>query len=231
MYLKEIWDLVPSGRPQQYSSAELLHSLRDQFAGRKIKVLDFGCGDGKSIDWFAGSGIAAEWKGLDIEDSPEVRTRIRTDGEFHSYDGVHIPFPDESFDVVFSHQVFEHVRYPERVLREIVRSLKPGGLFIGSVSYLEPLHSYSIFNFTPYGWYTINVENGLMPTMLAGSIDSLGLIGRSLGYQMPSDLWECSPLNKSIIADDSLNDKAKNYKILMNAGHMVFMSVKPAAKE
>ncbi|AFQ48279.1 heparinase II/III family protein [Burkholderia cepacia] len=226
MYLKEIWDLVPDNKPQQYSSSGLLYALRDRFVGRRIKVLDLGCGNGKSIDWFMNSGIDCEWKGLDIEDSPEVRARVRTDGEFHTYDGVHVPFADEAFDVVFSHQVFGRLRHPERVLREIVRVLKPEGLFVGSVSYLEPLHSYSIFNFTPYGWYTVSIENGLVPTMLAGGIDSLGLIERSLGREMPTDLWRCSPLNKAIIADSSLSDKAKNYKILMNAGHMVFVSRK-----
>ncbi|KWF32646.1 hypothetical protein WL88_25140 [Burkholderia diffusa] len=192
-------------------------------------MLDLGCGDGKSLDWFAQSGIECDWKGLDIEDSPEVRTRTRTDGAFHTYDGVHIPFEAGAFDAVFSHQVFEHVRHPERVLREIARVLRPGGVFLGSVSYLEPFHSYSIFNFTQYGWYTINTENGLTPTFLAGGVDAIGLIERGLGYDMPEDIWQCSPLNKAIIADDALNNKAKNYKILMNAGHMVFISEKPTA--
>ncbi|WP_081074220.1 class I SAM-dependent methyltransferase [Burkholderia diffusa] len=221
--------MVPSAVPQQYSSSGLLHGLRDRFADRRASVLDLGCGDGKSLDWFAQSGIECDWKGLDIEDSPEVRTRTRTDGAFHTYDGVHIPFEAGAFDAVFSHQVFEHVRHPERVLREIARVLRPGGVFLGSVSYLEPFHSYSIFNFTQYGWYTINTENGLTPTFLAGGVDAIGLIERGLGYDMPEDIWQCSPLNKAIIADDALNNKAKNYKILMNAGHMVFISEKPTA--
>src|SRR6185295_18024588 len=34
------------------------------------------------------------------------------------YDGKHLPFPDESFDVVFSSNVLEHIREPGEVHRE-----------------------------------------------------------------------------------------------------------------
>lgn len=41
--------------------------------------------------------------------------------------GEKIPFPDNSFDIVFSYQVLEHVHDPFEVLRESWRVLKPGG--------------------------------------------------------------------------------------------------------
>ena len=67
------------------------------------------------------------------------------------YDGNCIPFQNSVFDIVYSKQVLEHVRFPDDAIKEIVRVLKPGGLFIGSVSHTEPYHAYSIFNWTPYG--------------------------------------------------------------------------------
>ena len=41
--------------------------------------------------------------------------------------GEDLPFSDAAFDLVVSFQVLEHTRIPERVLRETVRVLKPGG--------------------------------------------------------------------------------------------------------
>jgi SAM-dependent methyltransferase len=43
-------------------------------------------------------------------------------------DAARLDFPDESFDLVHSQSVFSHLRDPERVLREIVRVLAPGGV-------------------------------------------------------------------------------------------------------
>jgi SAM-dependent methyltransferase len=42
--------------------------------------------------------------------------------------GEAIPFPDRSFDVVYSSNVLEHVDDPPRVLAEIIRVLKGGGV-------------------------------------------------------------------------------------------------------
>lgn len=42
--------------------------------------------------------------------------------------GEAIPFPDASFDVVFSNNVLEHTQNPEQVLAESIRVLRPGGV-------------------------------------------------------------------------------------------------------
>ncbi len=43
-----------------------------------------------------------------------------------------IPFPDQTFDVVYLNEVLIHVFDPEKVLREVKRVLKPGGFLLGS---------------------------------------------------------------------------------------------------
>jgi len=44
-------------------------------------------------------------------------------------DAESMTFPDASFDVVFSRAVFEHIANPEKVLLEVARVLRPGGVF------------------------------------------------------------------------------------------------------
>jgi SAM-dependent methyltransferase len=44
--------------------------------------------------------------------------------------GEKIPFEDESFDLVFSDNVLEHIRTPVAAFREVARTLKPGGIFL-----------------------------------------------------------------------------------------------------
>ena len=45
-------------------------------------------------------------------------------------DGTALPFPDASFDVVVSFDVFEHIRDSDAHLREVHRVLRPGGVYL-----------------------------------------------------------------------------------------------------
>lgn len=47
--------------------------------------------------------------------------------ELQVYDGVHLPLPDASIDLVVSHEVFEHIADVPAVLAEMARVLKPDG--------------------------------------------------------------------------------------------------------
>lgn len=198
----------------------------------RVRVMDLGCGAGNSIDSFRRFSPDVDWHGVDVPGSPEVSMRTRSDGAFHVYDGVTLPFPDASFDVVFSHQVFEHVRHPEPLLRDVARVLKPGAAFIGSVSALEPYHSFSLWSFTPYGWHTIVSGAGLVVRELRPGIDAISLIRRQyLGRPKEAAGWfDKSPLNEEI---DAWGEKTKrrtrlvNLRKLQYCGHLVFHAVRP----
>jgi ubiquinone/menaquinone biosynthesis C-methylase UbiE len=69
--------------------------------------------------------------GTDI-DEPAIRhattTYIRDNLEFRVADALHLPFEDQSFDVVVCSHVYEHVPDPYRMFDEIYRVLKPLGI-------------------------------------------------------------------------------------------------------
>jgi SAM-dependent methyltransferase len=50
--------------------------------------------------------------------------------QFTEADLHHLPFEDESFDVVFSDSVWEHLDDPRMALQEVVRVLRHGGSFV-----------------------------------------------------------------------------------------------------
>jgi ubiquinone/menaquinone biosynthesis C-methylase UbiE len=196
----ELKDSLPIDTARQFQATEYAWAL-----GRKLRegatIVDLGCGTGVSLDIFRQSAPTAKWIGVDIEDSPEVRARTRTDGEVRTFDGVNIPVESESVDLIYSRQVFEHVRYPEQLLADIRRVLKVDGCFAGSTSHLEPYHSYSYWNFTPFGFKRLVEAAGLRLREIRPGIDAITLITRLYRGNDPTfNRWfaEESPLNQEI---------------------------------
>jgi len=209
--LIELW-CIPGDHTRQVNSNIIVKGLIAKKSNNIKVVLDLGCGKGDSVDLFRELGPTIEWYGLDIEISPEVKNRTRTDIEFFSFDGINIPFQDNFFDLIYSNQVLEHVRKPEALLANVQRVLRPNGYFVGSVSQLEPYHSQSVWNFTPHGFCQLIKDAGLVLLEIRPSIDSLTLIIRS-GLGRPrffSRWWDKeSPLNKVINFTGWLTRKSK----------------------
>ncbi len=156
----------------------MLELLRNDRSLRR--VLDLGCGDGSSIDYFREHVQDLQWRGLDTQDSPEALGRRRPDADIQTFDGVHLPLEDGVVDLVYAELLLEHVRHPDALVPEVRRVLRPGGYFVGSVSYLEPYHSRSIFNFTPFGLHEVLRSAGLQTLELRPGIDGPTLIARRM---------------------------------------------------
>jgi SAM-dependent methyltransferase len=90
------------------------------------RLLDAGCGSGRTLDDLARFGLVT---GLDI--SPiAVGVARRRGHDVRLADIADIPLPDERFDVVTCLDVLEHVRDDRRALGELVRVTRPGGTIL-----------------------------------------------------------------------------------------------------
>jgi len=116
----------------QYHFEKLHHLLRlvpfDGFRGRS--VLEVGCGAGVDLARFARGG--AEVTGVDLAPSAIALARANFEqqglqGRFEVADGERLPFPDNSFDMVFGHGVIQYTANPRQLVEECRRVLKPGG--------------------------------------------------------------------------------------------------------
>ncbi|MEK7866896.1 MAG: methyltransferase domain-containing protein [Planctomycetota bacterium] len=81
-----------------------------------------------------GCGAAEDEKGvvrLDLSPGPEVDV---------AGDALSLPFLDSSVDAAVAIRVLEHVKDPVRVVAELFRVLRPGGLVVAVVPFFEPYH-------------------------------------------------------------------------------------------
>ena len=97
------------------------------------KLLDVGCGRGSLLDGFRRTFRGVELAGAELLDSGLRFARRRlSDVELYQLDAMALPF-DREFDVVTSCDVLEHVDDDGAAVRELFRSLVPGGGIIVTV--------------------------------------------------------------------------------------------------
>lgn len=89
------------------------------------RVLEIGAGTGLQARQFSAAGFRMD--AIDLRESAYRESRI---WPVVDYDGRHIPFPDKTFDVVFSSSVLEHIPHLDDMHREIERVLKDDGIAV-----------------------------------------------------------------------------------------------------
>jgi SAM-dependent methyltransferase len=96
------------------------------------RLLDFGCGAGEVVDLALQAGFDS-W-GIDTFDDVWEQyghAAGKSEGRIiHTIAGEPLPFDDQSFDIVVSNQVFEHIEDPRPVVREVARVLRRRGLIV-----------------------------------------------------------------------------------------------------
>jgi SAM-dependent methyltransferase len=132
---------------KHWNSATTLYiarRLQEIARGRPIAVLDLGCGNGAVLGHLLEYGYDLYGYDLAVGVLENQESRVRRGAllpHFGDQYASHIkvtdsqrviPFEDDSFDVVYANQVFEHVRFLDQMLSECARVLRPGGTLLAN---------------------------------------------------------------------------------------------------
>ncbi len=128
-YLKGGDDLETHARTR-YSLEPHIPEFAKFASARGLKVLEIGVGMGADyLEWLKAGAHAT---GVDLSSESIERARRRAEmcgftPDLQVADAECLPFPDNSFDVIYSYGVIHHSPNTARCLREAFRVLKPGG--------------------------------------------------------------------------------------------------------
>jgi len=94
------------------------------------RVLDAGCGSGRNMIELSRLGSVT---GVELSETSVALARQREAGEVISGSVLEMPFPDDSFDLAVSLDVIEHLEDDLTALRELRRTVAPGGALLVTV--------------------------------------------------------------------------------------------------
>jgi SAM-dependent methyltransferase len=118
----------------RYDQEGHIPACLDRFDFRDKRVLEIGLGQGAEAEQLIRRG--ARWSGLDLTRESVERVRARLELRALPHDNLRqgsaldIPWPDDSFDIVFSHGVLHHIPDIQTAQAEIHRVMRPAGTLI-----------------------------------------------------------------------------------------------------
>lgn len=159
-------------------------------------ILDVGCGSKPYKELFSAS---QKYIGIDIEGGGHYDNAKNADAFF---DGEHIPFPDDSFDVVLCTQVLEHSAQPDKLLSEMCRVLKKDGIVYITMPFVWNEHEvpYDFRRFTRYEHKRILEKNDFIIDRILTTTGAFGVCGQLLSAFLFESLAKRSLILKAIVA-------------------------------
>lgn len=117
---------------ERYALEPVIHRFADFPSGRGKDVLEIGVGMGADhLEWAKSS--PASLTGIDltpraIEFTAQRLALYNLHSSLRVADAENLPFPDNSFDIVYSYGVLHHSPDTAQAIREVRRVLRPGGV-------------------------------------------------------------------------------------------------------
>jgi SAM-dependent methyltransferase len=159
----------------------ILESVKKAVGNFYGSVLDVGCGFMPYRQMVESNPNIEKYTGMDLE-QPTYYGDVEPDLKWN---GTQIPLDDASVDCVMATEFLEHYPDPERILKEILRVIKPDGRFFATVPFIWNLHEvpYDEYRYTPY-----SLERHLKNAGFKGiKIEPLG--GWNLSLAQMIGLW------------------------------------------
>jgi len=143
----------------KYDLEDYIHDVFkfENFKGKR--VLEIGVGGGVDTAEFLRNGaevVSVDFSELSVKNASQLFKEAGLNGNVLLSDAKLVPFKDSEFDAVYSYGVIHHIPGIEKVLEEIRRVLRPGGIFMGMVYNKDSLlYAYSII-------YLHGIKEGLL---------------------------------------------------------------------
>ena len=141
-----------------YLPRRKLHSfIKSESNHIQGRTLDIGCGEKPYAHLFS----CTEYIGIDIETTEKYHEKHKTD---LFYNGVDLPFENNSFDSIVCFEVLEHVFEPEKIVNEMFRVLKPGGSILLTTPFIWNEHEipYDYGRYSYFGLKDLFTKNGFI---------------------------------------------------------------------
>ena len=116
-----------------------------------MKVLDVGCGPGSlTVDIAKHMQPGGHVTGIEnvpdpLDGARKLAEQEGVDVTFEVGDAMHLPYADDSFDLIFAHQVLQHVAQPLEMLTEMRRVARTGSGVVACRESTVPVCVYSVF--------------------------------------------------------------------------------------
>jgi SAM-dependent methyltransferase len=141
----------------RYQLEPFIHSVAKFTLHHGKKILEIGVGAGTDHLQWARAGC--QCYGVDLTDTAIETARAHLSlygfqSDLHRLDAEQLPFEDDTFDLVYSWGVIHHTEHPDRMINEIKRVLKPGGIFIGMMYGRHSLVAFKLW--IKYGLFKAN---------------------------------------------------------------------------
>ena len=142
-------------RPGWINGTEEFHALCARHITRGSEILEIGCGPGNRTSEFLATTLGRT-HGLDPDPAAQANPFLQS---CRRLTGPVYPFPDGTFDAAVSDYVVEHIAQPAEHLREVLRVLRPGSVYVLRTPNLW--HYVAIVSALTPHWFHVMVANRL----------------------------------------------------------------------